>query len=189
MAETAETPEVWVFVVSGCAAGGNPEKTKAVQDVILEESGVLVQNYLTAHGTASVEKLNLLIASGTQPLDLFEGQWPDFKGIILPMDDLLEAHGQNILALNNDFAWARMKDADGVTWGYPRLGLMAHTHFCFFRSDWLDEAGLEVPDTWDGMEATIEAFRGIARRFGHDHYGPHPPYVQHLGRFHRKRLL
>ena len=161
MAETAETPEVWVFVVSGCAAGGNPEKTKAVQDVILEESGVLVQNYLTAHGTASVEKLNLLIASGTQPLDLFEGQWPDFKGIILPMDDLLEAHGQNILALNNDFAWARMKDADGVTWGYPRLGLMAHTHFCFFRSDWLDEAGLEVPDTWDGMEATIEAFRGI----------------------------
>ena len=80
MAETAETPEVWVFVVSGCATGGNAEKTKAVQDIILEESGVLVQNYLSAHGTASTEKLNLLIASGTQPLDLFEGSWPDFQG-------------------------------------------------------------------------------------------------------------
>ena len=63
MAETAETPEVWVFVVSGCAAGGNPEKTKAVQDVILEESGVLVQNYLTAHGHSFSRK--------TQPANCF----------------------------------------------------------------------------------------------------------------------
>ena len=67
MAETAETPEVWVFVVTGCTAGGNVEKTKAVQDLILEETGVLVENYLSPHGAASTEKLNLLIASGTQP--------------------------------------------------------------------------------------------------------------------------
>ncbi len=159
MAETAETPEVWVFQGQpNCPGGGNPERTEAVRQRILDETGVLVQVYLVATGAAQIEKLNLLLASGTQPLDLFEGQWPEFKGIIMPMDDLLDAHGQNVLALNNDFAWARMKDAEGVTWGYPRLGLMGHTHFCFFRSDWLDEAGLEMPDTWDAMEATIAAF-------------------------------
>ena len=58
MAETAETPEIWVFVVTGCTRqAATPEKTKAVQDLILEESGVLVQNYLSAHGSSLNRKI------------------------------------------------------------------------------------------------------------------------------------
>jgi hypothetical protein len=52
-----------------------------------------------------------------------------------------------------------MKDFEGTIWGYPRLGLMGHTHFPFFRSDWLAEAGLDVPDSWDGLEHAYEAMK------------------------------
>ena len=77
------------------------------------------------------------------------------------MDDLLEVHGADILAGHSHLDWRMMKDFEGTTWGYPRLGLMGHTHFPYFRTDWLAEAGLEIPDTWDGMEATIEEFRAL----------------------------
>ena len=100
-----------------------------------------------------------MLASGTQPLDLFVGNWPDFKGVTLPLDDLLEVDGADILAGHSDLDWRMMKDFEGTTWGYPRLGLMGHTHFPFFRSDWLAEAGLDVPDSWDGMEHAFEAMR------------------------------
>lgn len=159
---SAETPEVWVFQGQPtCPGGGNDEKTQALRDLIQEETGVLVSVYMVAPGTAQTEKLNLLLASGSEPLDLFEGNWPDFKTAIIPVDDLLAEYGENIVRMNSDYAWARMRDAEGKTWGYPRLGLMAHTHFCFFRTDWLAEAGLEMPTMWDQMEETIVAFRDL----------------------------
>ena len=88
-----ETPEVWFASSNPCPGGGDPERTQAVQELVLEETGVMVNAHILPPGTARTEKLNLLIASGTQPLDLFTGNWPDFKGITLPLDDLLEVHG------------------------------------------------------------------------------------------------
>ncbi len=155
-----EPPDIWVATSTPCPGGGNPERTAAVRDHLLELTGVRVNAYLLPPGGARTEKLNLLIASGTEPLDVFEGAWPDFKGIVHPLDDLLEAGGQDILAGHSDLDWKMMKDFEGTTWGYPRLGLMGHTHFPYFRSDWLAEAGLDVPDTWDGMEDAYLAMRG-----------------------------
>lgn len=154
-----ETPEIWLAFSNPCPGGGNPERTQAVRDLIRDETGVVVNTNILPPGSAAVEKLNLLLASGSQPLDLFNGNWPDFKGITMPMDDLLESHGQDILAGHNALDWKMMKDFEGTTWGYPRLGLMGHTHFPYFRSDWLAEAGMDVPDTWDGMETAFSAMR------------------------------
>lgn len=154
------TPEIWVEIGQpDCAAGGNPQKTEAVRKYILDQTGVKVNVYLRPAGTAGTEKLNLLLASGTQPLDLFEGSWPDYKGMILPMDDLLQQYGKNILKGNKPEAWKMMKDWEGTTWGYPRLGMMAHTHFCYFRTDWLQETGKKMPTTWEEMEDVIAAFK------------------------------
>jgi ABC-type glycerol-3-phosphate transport system substrate-binding protein len=155
-----ETPEVWFAFTNPCPGGGDPERTNAVRDLIFEETGVMVNSNILPPGGAATEKLNLLLASGTQPLDLFVGNWPDFKGVTLPLDDLLEVDGADILAGHSDLDWRMMKDFEGTIWGYPRLGLMGHTHFPFFRSDWLAEAGLDLPDTWDGMEEAYLAMRG-----------------------------
>ena len=128
-----ETPEIWFAFSNPCPGGGDPERTNAVRDLIFEETGVLVNSSILPPGSAATEKLNLLLASGTQPLDLFVGNWPDFKGVTLPLDDLLEVDGADILAGHSDLDWRMMKDFEGTTWGYPRLGLMGHTHFPFFR--------------------------------------------------------
>ena len=154
-----ETPEVWFAFTNPCPGGGDPERTNAVRDLIFEETGVMVNSNILPPGGAATEKLNLLLASGTQPLDLFVGNWPDFKGVTLPLDDLLEVDGADILAGHSDLDWRMMKDFEGTIWGYPRLGLMGHTHFPFFRSDWLAEAGLDVPDSWDGLEHAYEAMK------------------------------
>ncbi len=158
-AAAMETPEVWFAVSTPCPGGGSPERTEAVRQHLLDLTGILVNAYILPPGAARTEKLNLLLASGTQPLDIFEGTWPDFKGITLPLDELLEQEGQNILAGHSELDWKMMKDFEGTTWGYPRLGLMGHTHFPFFRSDWLAEAGLDMPDTWEGMEEAFVAMQ------------------------------
>lgn len=158
-APAAETPEIWLALTNPCPAGGNPDITNGVQQYVLDQTGILVNTNILPPGGAATEKLNLMLASGSQALDLFTGNWPDFKGITLPLDELLEQHGTDILAGHSDLDWKMMKDFEGTTWGYPRLGLMGHTHFPFFRSDWLAEAGLNQPETWDEMEAAFTAMK------------------------------
>ena len=152
--------EIWVFVPqSGCPAGSNPAKNEAVRRVIREATGVNVNIYLSPSTASQMEKLNVLLAAESQPLDLFEGNWPDFRSVIQPLDSALKQYGQNIVRMNSEHSWKRMRDWDGVTWGYPRFGPMAMTHFPFFRSDWLQDLGLKLPETWDQMETIIAAFR------------------------------
>lgn len=160
-APLAKSPvEIWVFLSQpGCPGGASPEKNAAVQRIILDATGVKVNNYLAISTASAGEKLNLLLAAGSQQLDLFEGNWPDFKSMIQPLDAALKQSGQNILRMNAEYTWKRMKDWDGVTWGYPRLGLMGMTHFPYFRTDWLAEVGLKLPETWDEMETVIAAFK------------------------------
>lgn len=140
--------------------GSNPERLAAVQKLIKDQTNVEMHSInAPPAGQAYDEKLNLLLASKSEPIDVFEGDWSLFTDSIIPLDDLLQKHGQNILRMNPKESWATMKDSKGVTWGYPRLGVMGHTHMDWFRTDWLQEVGMQMPQTWDEMEATITAFR------------------------------
>jgi len=140
--------------------GSNAERLAAVQKYIKEQINVEMYSINAPPvGTAYDEKLNLLLASKSEPIDIFEGDWSNYVDYIQPLDDLLAKHGQNILKGNTKAAWATMKDSKGVTWGYPRLGVMAHCNPVWFRSDWLKELGLKTPTTWEEMEAAIEAFK------------------------------
>jgi len=158
-----EMPKVYMYQAHPACGldGSNPERLAAVRQLIMDETGIEPIAILKPPGNAGIEKQNMLIASGTQEFDLFADHWWKYKGVILPLDDLLAQYGQNILRMNEPIAWATMKDWEGVTWGYPRLGLMSHTYPAWFRSDWLEEAGLDVPTNWEEMENAIEAFREI----------------------------
>jgi len=149
-------PVVWFAQPLGCPNGGSPERVQAVSDYIREQTGVECHTHVLPPGSEGATKRNLLLASGTEEIDCFEGSWNDYKGMITPLDDLLGQYGPNILRMNLEKNWATMKDWEGTTWGYPRLGMMGHTYFPFVRSDYLDEMSMEVPKTWDELETYQE---------------------------------
>jgi len=154
-------PKVYYYYATpGCGLdGSDPQKLDAVKHYIVDAVGVEPVSYLGPPGDAGTEKLNLLLASSSEPLDLFAGDWSQFQEAIIPIDDLLNQYGPNILRMNTKGSWATMKDSAGKTWGYPRLGLMGHTHPTWFRTDWLAEVGLKMPETWDDMENAFAAMK------------------------------
>ena len=112
------------------------------------------------------EQLNLLLGS-SDPIDLFQtsspGGWHDYRDAIIPLNELLEQHGQNLLSVIPKAEWEIMKDVDGNIMGIPR-STPTHPYVTWVRQDWLDELGLEVPATWEELEAVIDAFQAHQSR-------------------------
>lgn len=112
----------------------------------------------------------VVIASGDYP-DVMEAWFADAEkeirelaedGVIAPLDDLLEAHGPNILeARPFDDNWYRPL-ADGDTYNImARFNRQGFEFGWIIRQDWLDNLGHEVPET-------LEAFEEVARAFTFD---------------------
>ena len=133
------------------------EMKQKMHDWILENTGYSVE--VIAPGTTSeqdVQKINLLLASGSQ-LDGFWGDWPDYyaQGAIQPLTEHFDTVGANILP-----AWPKSSvDAlthDGEIWGIPRVTPMMSSP-AFFRTDWLADLGMDMPETIDDMTAYFAA--------------------------------
>jgi len=98
------------------------------------------------------ERLTTTLASGDLPDVIVAG--PDLamlvnEGAIIPLDDLLEAYGQNILAaLGDDIVFSRFA-ADGKIYALPNIVDYRPNFAMQVRTDWLDQLDLDVPDTWD----------------------------------------
>ena len=87
------------------------------------------------------------------------------QGAVQPIDDLLEQWKQNDPASYNDLsptAW-EMASLEGKTYG---VTLFAGPFWYTYRSDWLQEAGKDVPKTWD----EVLEFARYARDQGHIGY-------------------
>lgn len=159
-----EIPEVhmWPCIALVRPEGSHPAKYDAVQTYITEQTGIKPVGYVPPPGSAGQEKLNLLLGSKNERLDIFTGNWPDYKDIILPINDLLDMYGQDIRRAYDPMNFAGMYDLEGNIWGVPRLGLMGHCDFTWFRTDWMDELGIAFSDdemTWQQMEEIIAAFK------------------------------
>ncbi|MEZ4865725.1 MAG: substrate-binding domain-containing protein [Caldilineaceae bacterium] len=164
-AAVADVPEVylWPSIALLRPEGSDPTKYEAVQQYLTEQTGVKPVGFVAPPGAAAQEKLNLMLGSRDERLDLFTGNWPDYKSIIVPIGDLLEQHGVNILQAHKETNWAGMKDTEGNVWGIPRLGLMGHTwNFTWLRTDWLDELGIAFDKEQmgvDDLETIMTAFK------------------------------
>ncbi len=167
MAEMSDDDVVDVYVWPSIALvrpeGSHEAKYQAVQDYIVAELGIRPHGFVPPPGAAGRERLNLMLSSRSERLDMFTGDWTQYKDLIMPITDLLEEHGQNILTAFPEANWSGMKDTNGDIWGIPRLGLMGHTwNYCWFREDWINE--LDLPFDKDSMtieqlEATMAAFK------------------------------
>lgn len=160
---TQEVPEIYIYQNSGILnnypEGSVPSALEKVKQYIISEVGVNPIVTIPTVGAAE-ERLNLMLGSRDQRLDVFIGNWDVYapQNAVIPLNDLLESHGQDILAKVPDALWASMTDKEGNIWGIPRLApIMIHP--IFVRQDWLDKVGLDMPQTIEQLEAALEAFR------------------------------
>ncbi|WP_092063572.1 extracellular solute-binding protein [Poseidonocella pacifica] len=113
------------------------------------------------------EAMNLLLAQGNLP-DIVGGnriQQPvnqyGPQGAFLPLNDLIEEHAPHIKAFFDERPELRQAISayDGQMYYIPYLPDGKYGRAWFVRQDWLDQLGLEQPDTVEDLYAVLTAFR------------------------------
>jgi ABC-type glycerol-3-phosphate transport system substrate-binding protein len=161
-------PVIVIYNNSGAMAtsmtgtGSNETAYQMIQDYIYKETGIWVET-ITAPLVASEseQKLNLLLGSGER-IDIWWGNWPDYydTGLITKWNDFIKYdYMQNAVETWAEFdAWDGVTDAKGNIWGLPRMVPMS-AYSLFFRQDWLDKLGFEIPTTMDELNTYLYAVK------------------------------
>ncbi len=133
-------------------------------------TGMKVEFIHPQTGQAS-EKFNLMMASKEFP-DVIEYNWAKYQGgaqkalkdgVAVKLNDYLEEYAPNfskILAEHDDVR----RDAatmDGDFYGFPRISSGSNTVVggLFVREDWLNDLGLQPPETIEEWETMLRRFR------------------------------
>lgn len=117
------------------------------------------------------EQFNLLIASRDLP-DMVEYGWIEYPGgpekaikdkVIIKLNDLIDQHAPNIkkyLDENPDIA-KQVKTDSGVLYVVPSIGIGKVNTFSgpLVRKDWLDDLGLQAPETIEEWTTMLRAFK------------------------------
>lgn len=136
-----------------------------------KRTGVKV-TYITPPVGQEDEKFNLMIASNDLP-DIIERKWREFpggpekaiqQGVIIELNDVFEQYApslKHILAENPEED-KEIKTDRGVYYMFPFLGIDDYVQTYRgpqIRGDWLEELGLEVPETIDDWTTVLTAFK------------------------------
>ncbi|NMA84391.1 MAG: extracellular solute-binding protein [Epulopiscium sp.] len=109
------------------------------------------------------ERVAVTLASGTLPDMIYGGSIPNLidQGAIIPIDDLLEEHGQNLLAHLREGDMPYMRQAlDGQIYHLPAILDFQPAYAMQIREDWLKNVGIEkTPETWDEWKTAWKAFK------------------------------
>lgn len=125
------------------------------------------------------EKKNTLLAGGDQ-LDGFIGDADDLGGdiqkggLVRPITDLVDEYGSHLKEMIPDGTWAEVTQGDGEIYAIPSYNRTYWTG-AVIRKDWLDEAGLDMPETLEDLEEAMEAFK---KRDGVMPAGGKPWYIE-----------
>jgi len=113
------------------------------------------------------EQLGILLASRDLPDIVYFGgfagapfnSWKQ-QGAIIPLDDLLVTHGQDITGRWRDDDWSRVRsDIDGLIYGIPSFTDLLEAFSVQLRADWLENLDLQIPTTLDEWVLVLEAMR------------------------------
>jgi len=120
--------------------------------------------------------LSLLIASGDYP-DIIENFWGRYPGgaaqaisdeVITPLNDVFDQYAPNLSSLIGEMQQAgpgnvlAMQTGEGEFFGFPMLRFYDEALVFVgpqLRADWLENLGLDVPETIDDWTAVLTAFR------------------------------
>lgn len=159
---------------------------------ISEQTNVFV-DFQTISGDGSDEKLNLILASKNLPDAIFSGLSTEKitsyakKGIIRPIDDLIENYAPNIKRVLDENPAIRKAITlpDGHIYAVPSVNVdkdpVASTTLNINKG-WLDQLGLDIPKTTDEFVEVLRAFKTMDPNGNGEAdeipftYEPKPPY-------------
>lgn len=148
---------------------GTPQK-----DVALVEAEA--NKYLTEKINATIKinavdwgqwdnKLNLMISSGEKSDIIFTAAWQNYtvnvaKGAFLPINDLLESHGQDILK-GLDPAFLEGSKIAGENYGVPTNKELAATRGVLVRLDLVEKYNMDISSvkTWADLEPLLKTIK------------------------------
>ncbi|MDD6213776.1 MAG: extracellular solute-binding protein [Firmicutes bacterium] len=154
-------PKITIYMNNGVTTGTSSSSNadiEAVKQKIIEETGV-EPVFIGANAGAETEKLNVMLASG-EDIDVFWGDWSEYyeKNMIIPLNDLLNKYGKNILKETPNEVWLASTDNDSKIWGIPRVPATLG-YPIFIRTDWLKKYNLKMPQTIEELENVMKVFK------------------------------
>ncbi len=149
---------IYTYALGQATTPSNDADLKMVSEYIASQIGIYPRLVMAPTGTET-EKLNLLLASNEQ-IDIFKGTWTTYqpKKAIISVNDVLEKYGQDVKKAWPQEAWDAMTDKDGKIWGVAG-GSPTTPYPVFVREDWLKDAGLKAPTTFDELENVLKVFK------------------------------
>ncbi|MEM7133844.1 MAG: extracellular solute-binding protein [Chloroflexota bacterium] len=135
-----------------------------------EKTGVNLEFEIAPPGTEQ-EKLNLTLASGDLP-DMIVGFGVDpstqaiygSQGVFLPLNDMIDEWGVGIKEVfeGSPLVENLITAPDGNIYGLPQVNECFHCFYsqrAWINQAWLDNLGLEMPQTTDELLTVLTAFR------------------------------
>lgn len=159
---TEQSSEGLSFSYMGSIWDPFPQTMTPVMQELLDRTNTNID--FQWHPSANYEeKVTVTLASGKLPDMIYGANLATLidQGAIIPLDDLLEEHGQNILAQLTESDLNMIRNAqDGHIYNIPFVLDFPGQYAMQLRLDWLDRVGIdEVPETWDEWKAVWTAFK------------------------------
>jgi putative aldouronate transport system substrate-binding protein len=162
----------WLALNANVSAGFKSLNDTPFSKALIERTGVPIEYIHPAQGSET-EQFNLLVASGRMP-DIVEWNWfsaynggPDAairNKLILPLNEVMDTWAPDYkdwIAKHADIEKG-LKTDEGNYYGFPMIlyeDPLLTTAGSIIRQDWLDELGLQRPETIDELTAVLKAFK------------------------------
>lgn len=166
--ETSETVRWWMTLPSPLATAVSNFAETDFAGYLKEATGIDVEFIHPAQG--STDAISLLLASENLP-DIISTGWaqrsPEScieQGLILDITEYVNDYAPNykrFVSENDDVRKAVMTDS-GAYYAFPFVRndpTLLSTRGLFMRADWLEELGLEAPETIEDWDKTLAAFK------------------------------
>ncbi|CAG9621148.1 extracellular solute-binding protein [Sutcliffiella rhizosphaerae] len=110
-----------------------------------------------------MERLNVLMASNDLPDMIYSPDATWFVNYVnqqalTPLTEIVEQYGQNLKKLIPEEAWAAVT-VDGEIYAIPHILQEKGSEIVYVRQDWLDELGLEKPETLEEYVNVLREFK------------------------------
>jgi len=165
------TLKYWVPIGRFLASRVNSYDETPVYSELQKRLGINLDFIHPAVGQES-EQFNLMIASNALP-DIIVANFVEYNGgpekamadnIIVPLNDLIRRYAPNLRKLlrENKEIDKLVKTDSGRYYSFPSVRPDESTLVYLgpvMRKDWLDEAGLHIPETIDEWTVTLKAFK------------------------------
>jgi putative aldouronate transport system substrate-binding protein len=187
----SQQPKIRIFKSLNDVEPEDPNENLWMQKAV-KDTGLVVE-WITAPGSSSSERVQMMLASNDLPDAFWSGitrshllQYLNHD-IFMPVDDLVEKHMPNLrIIYEKRPEYLAMSYApDGKLYGFPRVeemkGLVMTPGAVYLYKPWLDKLGIPVPTTLDDTVKMLYALKNAGDLNGNgikDEYAMSWDYIE-----------